>query len=42
MVCEGWTDNLSWSVNGEINEYSVQIGVGPESILKVIERIVVV
>ncbi|WP_018758484.1 hypothetical protein [Paenibacillus terrigena] len=37
-VCDGWTDTVSWSFNGEIHEYSVQIGVGPESILKIIDR----
>lgn len=38
VVLDGWTDVVSWSVNEEIYEYSIQIGKGPKSILKVIER----
>src|SRR5258708_3039334 len=39
VVCDGWSEMLRWSIQGETQEYNVQIGVGPESILKIIERL---
>jgi hypothetical protein len=39
MVCDGWTDTLSWSVQGEVEEQSFVIDEGPASLLKVMERI---
>jgi hypothetical protein len=39
VVCDGWSETLRWSIQGETREYNVQIGVGPESILKIIERL---
>jgi hypothetical protein len=38
-VCDGWSEMLRWSIQGETREYYFQIGVGPESILKIIERL---
>jgi hypothetical protein len=38
-VCDGWSETLRWSIQGETLEYNVQIGVGRESILKIIERL---
>lgn len=39
MVCDGWTDTLSWSIEGVTEEQNLVIGEGPESILKVMDRI---
>ncbi|GIO15370.1 hypothetical protein J19TS2_49250 [Cohnella xylanilytica] len=39
MVCDGWTDTLTWSVNGVTEEHSFLIGEGPASLLKVMARI---
>lgn len=38
-VCDGWSEMLCWSIQGEIHEYTVKNGVGPESILKIIDRL---
>lgn len=38
MVCDGWSETLRWSIQGETHEFTIQIGVGPESILKIIGR----
>jgi|GEM_PF-6935731 len=39
MVCDGWTDTLTWSIDGVMEERSFVIGEGLESLLKVVERI---
>lgn len=31
MVCDGWSDTLSWSIHGETQEYSIEVGLGPAS-----------
>jgi hypothetical protein len=39
MVCDGWTEKLTWSIKGITEEQSLIIGEGPASLLKVMERI---
>lgn len=39
MVCDGWTDTLNWSMEGKHEEHSFVIGLGPASLLKIVERI---
>jgi hypothetical protein len=39
IVLDGWTDRLSWSIEGVMEEQSFVIRKGPASLLKVMERI---
>lgn len=39
MVYDGWTDTLTWSINGVMEDQSFVIGEGPTSLLKVMNRI---
>lgn len=39
VVCDGSAETLRWSIKGDIQEYTVEVGIGPPSILKVIGRI---
>ncbi|WP_161744525.1 hypothetical protein [Paenibacillus glycinis] len=39
MVCDGYTDTLSWSIRDETHAFSAVIGIGPPSVLKIMERI---
>ncbi|WP_059040658.1 hypothetical protein [Paenibacillus rubinfantis] len=39
MVCDGWTDTLSWSIDGMKEEHSFVLSEGPASLLKVMDRI---
>ncbi|TMV47886.1 hypothetical protein FE783_20905 [Paenibacillus mesophilus] len=38
-ICDGWTDTLTWSIDGITEEQSFVVGQGPASLLKVMERI---
>ncbi len=38
VVCDGWSETIRWSIQGETQEFTVQVGIGPESILKIINR----
>ena len=39
IVCDGWMDTLTWSIEGVTEVQSFVIGEGPTSLLKVMDRI---
>lgn len=39
MVCDGWTDTLTWSIKGITEKQTFVIGEGPAGLLKIKERI---